>query len=299
MHTHSETNLRQNLIIQKLRKQPCNYAEIADFIERESQLKGFDFPMSKRTFKRDIDGILDVYEIEIKYDFSRKKYYIDSERSASEISDRMLDAINTLRAFSTDDVAPYVYPEKRRAGGSEHLSDLLYAVKNRVVVTFSYQKFWEEKSTQRRAEPYALKEFERRWYLIAKDLKSERIRTFALDRISDLEITAKKFKAVNYNVEEAYKNCYGIINDADAKVEEIILSFDEVQGKYIKSLPLHETQETAYENEGEICIKLQLRITHDFIMKLLSFGNSVEVLQPKSLIEKIKTAHKEAYEMYL
>jgi predicted DNA-binding transcriptional regulator YafY len=297
--SHSETNLRQTLIVQELRKHPCTYTEIADFINRRSQLKGFSFPMSKRTFKRDIDDILDIYDIEIKFDFSRKKYYIDSESAAPEISDRMLDAMNTLRAFSIDDIEPFLHPEKRRARGSEHLFDLLYAIKNRFIATFSYQKYWEEEASQRRVESYALKEFEARWYLIAKDLEKEQIRTFALDRISGLEISAKKFKAVDYNLEEAYKNCYGIINDSNAKIEKIVLSFDEFQGKYILSLPLHETQEVLYENEGEIAVKLQLRITHDFIMKLLSFGNTVEVIQPQSLRNKIKKAHQEAYELYL
>jgi predicted DNA-binding transcriptional regulator YafY len=297
--SHSETNLRQTLIVQELRKHPCTYAEIADFINSKSQLKGFFFTMSKRTFKRDIDDILDIYYIEIKLNFSRKKYYIDSESAAPEISDRMLDAMNTIRALKIDNIEPFLHPEKRRARGSEHLFDLLYATKNRFIATFSYQKYWEEKASQRRVESYALKEFEGRWYLIAKDLENEQIRTFALDRISGLEISAKKFKAVEYNVEEEFKNCYGITNNTNAKIEKIVLSFDEVQGKYIKSLPLHETQEIEYENEGEVCIKLQLRITHDFIMKLFSFGNSVEVIQPQSLRNKIKKAHQEAYELYL
>jgi hypothetical protein len=52
------------------------------------------------------------------------------------------------------------------------------------------------------------------------------------------------------------------------------LSFDDYQGKYIKSLPLHESQQTISDSENELQIKLKLYITHDFIMELLSYGET-------------------------
>ncbi|TAG99639.1 MAG: WYL domain-containing protein, partial [Sphingobacteriales bacterium] len=44
--------------------------------------------------------------------------------------------------------------------------------------------------------------------------------------------------------------------------------------------------------------QLNLCITHDFVMELLSFGNDLKVLQPQSLVDKIKTAHYNAYKKY-
>ena len=79
---------------------------------------------------------------------------------------------------------------------------------------------------------------------------------------------------------------------------EIILSFDPFQGKYIKTLPLHHTQQVLFDNEDELQIKLKLCITFDFVMELLSNGNRMKVLQPQALIEKLKTAHLEAYNQY-
>lgn len=54
-------------------------------------------------------------------------------------------------------------------------------------------KFEENDISQRNAEPYALKEFKGRWYLLAKDRKDYQIKTFGLDRIQELEITNKNF----------------------------------------------------------------------------------------------------------
>ncbi len=97
---------------------------------------------------------------------------------------------------------------------------------------------------------------------------------------------------------ENYRYCFGIINPIDEKPEEVILSFDPFQGKYIKTLPMHETQEIITDNAEELRIKLKLFITHDLVMELLSFGNNLTVLKPSSLRKKIKQAHKEAYEQY-
>jgi len=144
-----------------------------------------------------------------------------------------------------------------------------------------------------------LKEFKNRWYIIAKDLSDNNVKTFALDRLTNLEITNKKFEIPKaYNIEERFKYCFGIINPKDEEPKEIILSFDSFQGKYIKTLPLHETQQILIDNEDELQIKLKLCITHDLIMELLSYGDNMKVLKPKSLANKIKKVHFNAFKQY-
>ena len=76
------------------------------------------------------------------------------------------------------------------------------------------------------------------------------------------------------------------------------MSFDYYQGKYIKSLPLHHTQETLIDNENELRIKLQLCITHDLLMELLSFGDNLKVLQPQSLADEITKTMQNALKLY-
>jgi predicted DNA-binding transcriptional regulator YafY len=80
--------------------------------------------------------------------------------------------------------------------------------------------------------------------------------------------------------------------------KEIILSFDPDQGKYIKTLPLHESQQILIDKEDKLQIKLTLYITYDFIMELLSHGEKVKVLKPGSLADEIKAIHQKAFEKY-
>lgn len=86
-----------------------------------------------------------------------------------------------------------------------------------------------------------------------------------------------------------YRYCFGIINANEGTPQEIILSFNPLQGKYIKSLPLHETQQILIDSNEELRIQLKLFITHDFVMELLSHGNTVKVMQPQILIDEVKS----------
>ena len=100
------------------------------------------------------------------------------------------------------------------------------------------------------------------------------------------------------NIEENYRYCFGILSPDDEDLQDIVLSFDPVQGKYIKSLPLHPTQQIIVDNENELQVKLKLYITHDFVMELLSYSDSMKVLQPASLANTLRDYHKKAYLQY-
>ena len=286
-----ESIARYNLIIKKLRKFPANFEEISRYLALESELQEYNYNISKRTFQRDLEDIRSLYNIDIKFDFSRKVYFIDFDEQP-DVNERILEAFDTFNALNLSDrLSANIHFEKRRPQGTENLYGLLHAIKNCLQIKFTYQKFWEDELTSRFTEPYALKEFRNRWYVLAKDLKDNNIKSFALDRLTNLDITKKTFQFPgNFNVNEHYKYCFGIISPNGNKPENLVLSFDPFQGKYIKTLPLHESQEIILDNENELRIKLKVVVTHDLFMELLSYGENLKVLEPKSLIEKIKSS---------
>jgi predicted DNA-binding transcriptional regulator YafY len=297
---------RYLLILKKLKAKPySSYEELNQYIENKvdnMQMRDdtLEVGFSKRTFQRDIREINNIFGIDIEYSKPAGGYFINQSEMENLNFQRMMetfDVFNSLRL--AQDLSPHVHLEKRRPQGTENLYGLLHAVKNRLKIKFSYQKFWEEKKSERVTDPYVLKEFKNRWYILAKDNNDGRVKSFALDRISSLEITNVTFVLpANYSAEESYRYCFGIISPNDKNPQEIILSFDPFQGKYIKTLPLHETQQVIIDNEDELQIKLNLHITHDLLMELLSFGNNVKVLKPELLANEIKAAHQLAFEQY-
>ena len=297
---------RYLLILKKLKVKPySSYDELLHYIDNQleylqMQDDTLTVGFSKRTLQRDIKEIRDLFGIDVEFSKSRKGYYIIQNERENMNFQRMMEAFDMFNSLNlTQDLTPFIHLEKRRPQGTENLYGILHAIKNKLEITFEYQKFWDDEPGIRAVLPYALKEFKNRWYILAKDGKDNAIKTFALDRLTNLEITNKKFIfPPNYNVENHFKFCFGIMAPNDDSPKEIILSFDPFQGKYVKTLPLHETQQILIDKADQLQIKLTLYITYDFIMELLSFGDNVKVLKPESLANEIKAAHRSAFTQY-
>jgi predicted DNA-binding transcriptional regulator YafY len=285
-----ESTARLILIVNKLRKKSSSLKEILDYLDEESDLQGYNYRISTRTFQRDLEDIRSLYNIDIQYNFSTKVYYLENEEQHDTMKERILEAFDTFNALNVSDrISKYIHFEKRRPQGTENLYGLIHAIKNSKCISFNYAKFWDDFTTKRTIEPYALKEFSNRWYVMGKDLKDGAIKTFALDRLSDFQILTTAFEyPTNFNIEKHFEFCFGIISPNDEKPQKITLSFDAHQGKYIKTLPLHATQRIIKDTKDELQIELTLCITHDFIMEILSYGDTVEVLGPQRLIDEIK-----------
>ena len=297
---------RYLLILKKLKVKPYStYEELQSYIENQfdylqMQDDNLQIGFSKRTLQRDIKEIRNVFGIDIEYSKSNKGYYISQSETENMNFQRMMEAFDMFNSLNlAQDLTPFIHLEKRRPQGTENLYGLLHAIKNRLQIKFTYQKFWEEELSQRLVEPYALKEFKNRWYIMAKDSKDNNIKSFALDRLTNFEITNQTYQYPdNYSIEQSYRYCFGIISPNDEEPQDIILSFDPFQGKYIKTLPLHDTQQVLVDNDVEMKIKLKLCLTHDLVMELLSFGDNMKVIEPKSLADQIKQAHEKAYRQY-
>src|SRR5690606_10836632 len=274
-----ETLARQSIIIEALRKRPMSFAALSDKLDLESEIRGYDFRISKRTFNRDVEEIRDLYNLEIKYDFSKKAFVLNTEDEFPS-GERLLDAFNTFHAIRIGERLSQNFEiERRRAAGMEHIFVLMHVIRNKLVTGIQYQKFDTDKATEKVVCPLALKEFRNRWYLIALDKKEELIKTFGLDRITGVNPGKKKFSTpAGFNLDKMFRNCFGIIAPHHEAPEQVVLSFDPEQGKYIQSMPLHHSQKEIINNDQEYRIGLYLNITYDLIMELRSYGPRMKVL---------------------
>ncbi|MCL2436200.1 MAG: WYL domain-containing protein [Lentimicrobiaceae bacterium] len=294
------TTTRHHLIINKLRRyKQATYNEIADYLAQESELQHYDFNISKRTFQRDVLEIESIYGITIKYNFSEKFYYIDEEFEPL-YSDRFFEAFDIYNALKVNERnKQHIYLEKRQTQGTEHLYGLLHAINNCLQISFSYQKFYTDHLDQRTVNPLAVKEFKYRWYLVARDIYDNRVKIYAIDRMANLEFSKNHFtEEARFDLNNILKHSFGITVLSDEKPQKVVLSFSPFQGKYIKTLPLHETQKILIDNEKEVRISLNIFITHDFKMEILSMGETVKILEPKGFVEDMKETYRAALEQY-
>jgi predicted DNA-binding transcriptional regulator YafY len=291
---------RYLLIVKLLKnKKIATYEEIKEYIQKNLK-EDLQVGFSKRTLQRDLMDIRNNFGFDIEYSSTKKGYEISPDNCEKLNFQRMMEVFEIFNSLSlAHEYESFIHVEKRNPQNTEHLSSLLKAIKNRKRIKFTYFKFEDEVYSERVAEPYAIKEFKNRWYVMAKDCKDTNIKSFALDRIINLETTEHPFDITEYiDIEQMYKFCYGIISPNNEEPEEIILSFEPYQGKFIKSLPLHHTQEVLIDNEKETRIKLKLFLTHDFIMELLSFGEYMKVIKPTKLVNQIRRIHEKAFKQY-
>jgi len=290
--SHTDYYFRHQCILRKLQRGPASLEQIRDYYAQQCEIHGYIFNFSNRNFIRDKNEILSMFKKEISYNKSTRKYYLEEDELADNFGERIADTYNTYLALNMmEGIADFVHLEKRRPHGMEHFNELMQGLKNKVIIKFEYEKFDDSDASNRTVEPLALKEFESRWYLLANDLKDNIIKTFALDRMSYLETTRQSFrKNSSFNVNKYFEHSFGITrpSDAQAEPEEVVLSFKGNKGKYIKTLPLHASQQIVKEAEKELQVKLTLYITHDFIMEILKHGSEVEVLKPLSLRKSLQ-----------
>ena len=287
-------------IIKKHRRSgEATFKEINDYLGKESEFLDRPLTVSNRTFIRVVNETRDLFNVDIQYDFFRKVYFIVDDQQI-DLNNRMLESIDTINSLKmVSDVTRYMFFEKRKAYGTHHFYGLLHAIKNRVVILLVHQKFDSDEPRERPVEPYALKESKGRWYLLAKDRNDLRIKTFGLDRIIDFQATPGRFDyPLHLDVNEMFRYCFGVINPGDVQPEEIILSFEPEQGKYITSYPIHESQAILTDNDEELRIRLTLFVTHDLVMEILSYGMAVRVIAPERLINEVKAIYTGAIAQY-
>ncbi len=260
--------------------------QIAERYEHDETISEGE-PYARRTFQRHRDEIMDLFGIEIEcyIDGGEHRYRIADSGGNEYFRRWLLDSIAVNRIITdSHEVAQYISVE---ATNDIALPTLLGALKEQRMVNFDYKPFWKESATHYyNFQPHALKMFEQRWYLIGRYHKTHR--TFALDRMSNVEMQEEIFKRdTQFDLEERFTDCYGIIVE-DIPVESIRLKVDAYQANFLRSLPLHPSQHELKRTDEYSIFSLRVRPSFDFKQKILSLGSTVEVIKPESLREEMK-----------
>lgn len=298
MGRKSEGLQRMLVIINKLKglQRYVSREDLEHYVSLRMEERG-GTPVDLRTLQRDFNEIEELFGIRIHFDKKQNGYYIDEEDELKkEQYERLLLNFDLLNAInSTSNLHTYVLAEHHRPMDCECLPLLIKAIKFSHPVNFNYLYVREgNKIREKRVLPHYLKEDQQRWYLLAYD--DGILKTFSVACIRDLRIHYEEtFKRnMNINVEELFKDSYGIWNQSDMPVEEIELLYDALDGSFLRTVPLHHSQEILIDNETEFRIRLRLRITNDFVMALLSRSRSLTVIKPLHLRERIRKVYEEA-----
>ena len=292
--------IRYILIIQKLsgKRKYIPADELISYLNLQMELRGYEVGLSIRTLQRDIKDIAEMFDVEIK-NYRGYGYYVDERSEETDIRYQELlmnfDLLTSMNQSSQS--VGFILPEHHRPKGSDSIPILISAIKEQRFIEFEYILVRKgNKLISKSVKPHFLKESLGLWYLLALD-EHDTLKAYGIDRMQNINVADKTFKRdETINPDELFKHSYGIWDDPSMPVEEIELSYSPLDGKFIKTTPLHSSQKIIIDNDTEFRISLRLRITNDFVMALLSRSASLTVIKPLSLRTRIREIYKEAIE---
>lgn len=250
----------------------------------------------RRTFIRMKDNILNLFDIKIGYDRKDKKYYIENDISECNKNTQFLlsaFAVNQMVSENRD-LADRILLEDTPAGSNIFLPEITTAMRENRRLSITYQNYEMQTAREFEIEPYALRYFGRRWYVLAHNGFLDSLRLYALDRMKDVKISDKLFKLPeDFSADDYFSRYFGVIV-TDGKAENIQLKTTDTRAKYLRSLPLHRSQKEIASNLFE----LHLVLTDDFINAVRAMGTEVEVLGPKWLRKRLLQEAKDMVKKY-
>ena len=250
----------------------------------------------ERSFFRCLNDIELLFDIEIKCQRSPYggQYYIAESDYKSQTKQWLLSQFAISQALDTsremrDKILYEPIPK-----GTEYLTTIVEAMREQKMLQVSHLRFdSNEQPHVFLLAPLCLKLFRQRWYVLGlmEEMRCEpnapkrKIRLYALDRVKHIELTERDFKQPkNFMPNDYFSGFYGVFCGKEYTPTLIQARVDAHAAKFLRSLPLHHSQE-----EIEPCVfEWFVAPTLDFVQQLRTYGSEMEILKPTSLREQFK-----------
>ena len=259
-------------------------------------------PLSRATFNRYKEAIEEIFDLTI--DCQRKGGYLYSIQNESMLKSNkyqnwLLDTLSISNMLIESDSLQSRILLENIPAGKEYLQPIINAMRQGHKMRMTYHKFNQQESYTITIEPYAIKVFKQRWYLLAKSPKRETPSIYALDRVERLEETEETFLfPEDFDTEAFFRDCYGVLS-TDDKAQRIVIRAYAPYMNYVRTLPLHHSQTEIKTTAEYADFDFYLKPTFDFRQELLAQGHDVEVLLPAPFREEMKEMLKKMLSRYL
>lgn len=286
---HGSTIRKHIWLIDKLASNPgMTYPEINDAWQRALHVNPDEEDLPVRTFNNWKTAIFDEFGLSIVCNRSTKTYSIEHLEDIRQGStyEWLLNAFTVSNMLAERDAMEGRVILEHVPSGQQYLKPIVDAMKANRRVVIIYKKFDASESYDVDIEPYFVKLYERRWYVIGRHVEKEVMRTYALDRIVGIKLLDKTFKLPkDFNAQEYHTDCFGITRLDDENPINVKLRVDAVQCDYLRTLKLHHTQEEIETTDDYSIFSLRVFPTWDFVQALLAQGHYIEVLEPQDFRE--------------
>ena len=289
------------------RARRISFAEIQEKWLDTEMSGGVEFARSP--FNRHKDAIQDIFGINI--DCDRKggyKYYIANEKVLREDTvQNWIVSTMSVNDVISDSKALHDRIVLQQIPCDEYLETFINAMKRKVRVEVKYRRYESDNVTEVDFEPYCLKLFNQRWYVLAhfhRDATPEKEErdyygVYSFDRMQEVSLTNVKFEVRDdFDAQDYFSECFGVFASESTPAERIVLRAYNKQRYYLNDLPLHHSQKVIGRGENYTDFEYYIRPTIDFCGHILSLANQLKVICPQSLADRIRQMAMDTLEMY-
>ena len=261
--------------------------------------------MARTTFFRYKEAIQDIFGLIIECD--RKNgygYYIVNEEVLEEdsVQNWMLSTMSISNMIGENVSMQDRILLESVPSGNAILQDIIKAMRDNHRVMITYRRYGAAAANSFSAAPYCVKLFRRRWYVLVKidrpsyqdkNDKNKKddgyMAVFSLDRIEEIAIQKSKFKLdKKFDAASFFDECFGIVVGDGSKPVRIVLRAYGLEPHYLNDLPIHHSQRVIKKSEEYTDFELFMRATSDLKAHLMSRGEWIKVISPKSLADEMK-----------
>ena len=260
-----------------------SFEEIGQQWLKSGLSKGHKYPL--RSFHNHRKEISDTFNISIRCRKNTNRYYIKASDTASQLMIKILGEMSLNQALHNNDSSLFSF--SANTGGEGHLSAVASAIQNKRRLHIVYEaENGSEKKIHKEVKPLGIKEYRGFWYLLGQGDNSE---YEYINLAFALEITPMEespFDMRDEPIQELLVENYGGTLE-NIPTEEITFKTSAETARYLKRFPLHPSQRVLEEKPTHSIFYLNLKPTSDFILDLMAFGNTIEIITPAVIKEKI------------
>lgn len=259
---------------------------------KENELMSDGLDLSKRTLHKWIDVVFETFGIIVSNERRGEyRYYLENpEELRNGSMERWLFSTNSVsNALIENRCLHNRIVLEKVPSGRHHLENIMEAMKHNRRLRIVYHDYFGNSDSLLVIEPYILRLWHQRWYVVANTSNTGKVRRFCLDRILELRVINETFEMPDdFSAEEFFRDCYGVMSDEGGPdATRVRLKASAFQANYIRDLPLHESQKEIERNDSYSIFELHIRPTYDFYQEVLRMGTQVEVLEPNNMREEL------------
>ena len=182
--------------------------------------------------------------------------------------------------------------------GSKFITPLFNAIVNKRALTIEYQDFKSPLPYTISFHPYYMKQYNNRWFVFGyNEFTKTEYWNMALDRIKTIEEAKTKYIETVIDWEAYFYDIIGVTKKLEDDLQVIKLWFSPSQAPYIITKPIHPSQKCKNTEDG-LEVTISVIPNYELEKLILSFGETVKVISPKSFQEIILGRINESLKKY-